>query len=557
VIVVLALSHGGYGPGAWGWGAVLGLWAAILVLSLRPRISLVPTQIVWFALASSLLAWTALSATWSLSVPRTMLEVERDLLYVAAIAALILIARQRDATSIATGVAWGIATVGVWSLVRYVIAPPPVDETQGYQLFQPIGYSNALGGLVAIGLPLILAVLATDGRRAVRSGSAAAAVVLIVALYLTQNRSGWLALSLALAVWLFATSDRSRAVAALAVAGIPATVAVTAVSRLDLLDRTASAGTRREPLLLGSVTVAALALGAAACARVERWERFDARAGLRAAQLSLLATAAGLAFAGSHLGLRSHYWNVAAKGAERYWPLGSGAGTFDEQWFRYRDVAVGVRDVHNLYLETLTELGVIGLLVVVGVLLIPLVVSRRVHEPMLAAALAGYCAFLLHAAFEWDWEMPVVTFAALVLAATLVLARPGERAMQFGRGVRLGATAVLGLLTVFAVVTLAGNEYVVAAERRAVAGDSAGAEKRARRADRLIPWASEPWLVIGDSRARAGNYVRARSALRKAISRDPSDWTLWYRLTAISAGDARNTALRQALTLNPLLLKRG
>jgi O-antigen ligase len=124
---------------------------------------------------------------------------------------------------------------------------------------------------------------------------------------------------------------------------------------------------------------------------------------------------------------RPKYWSVARREYEsRPW-LGSGAGTFDLYWDRYRKTSYGTRDAHNLYLETLAEMGPIGLLLLVATLVLPFVALRGGRrDPVLAAAGGAYLAFLLHAAVDWDWEMPVVTAAALYLACVVVAepARP-------------------------------------------------------------------------------------------------------------------------------------
>ena len=48
--------------------------------------------------------------------------------------------------------------------------------------------------------------------------------------------------------------------------------------------------------------------------------------------------------------------------------LGTGAGTYAQYWMAARSNAGKVLDVHNLYLETLAELGLVGLLVVAAML---------------------------------------------------------------------------------------------------------------------------------------------------------------------------------------------
>ena len=79
-------------------------------------------------------------------------------------------------------------------------------------------------------------------------------------------------------------------------------------------------------------------------------------------------------------------------------------------------------DAHNLYLETLAELGPIGLALLVVLLGLPLVTALRVRwHPLASAATGAYVAFLSHAALDWDWEMPVVTLAGLVCGAVLVV----------------------------------------------------------------------------------------------------------------------------------------
>ena len=99
-----------------------------------------------------------------------------------------------------------------------------------------------------------------------------------------------------------------------------------------------------------------------------------------------------------------------------------------------------------------------------------------------------------------------------------------------------------------------GNTDVVAAERLIARGDVQGAAAHADRARQLLPWASEPWLVLADTRARSLDEAGARASLRAAIARDGADWALWFRLAAASRGTERDIALRRAIALNPRLV---
>ena len=103
--------------------------------------------------------------------------------------------------------------------------------------------------------------------------------------------------------------------------------------------------------------------------------------------------------------------------------LGSGAGSYFLSWREHRTVDTTVRDAHSLYVETLSELGPVGLALVLVVVAAPLCAAiRRRGDPIVATAAAGFAVFALHAGLDWDWEMPVVTLVALGCAGTVLAA---------------------------------------------------------------------------------------------------------------------------------------
>ena len=122
------------------------------------------------------------------------------------------------------------------------------------------------------------------------------------------------------------------------------------------------------------------------------------------------------------LGDRPAYWDVALADASEHVVLGSGAGSFDDYWLEHRPIPAYVRDAHSLYLETVAELGIVGLALLLVALGAPLVAAARARENRLVAtAAAAYVAFLVHAGLDWDWEMPVTTIAGLACGATLLV----------------------------------------------------------------------------------------------------------------------------------------
>jgi O-antigen ligase len=110
---------------------------------------------------------------------------------------------------------------------------------------------------------------------------------------------------------------------------------------------------------------------------------------------------------------RPKYWRVSL-GAFKEHPLrGAGAGAFAKLWARKRPVAEDVTEGHSLYLETLAELGLVG-----GILLVVVLVSalapfllglRGGTRPLSAASFAAAVVWMLHSGLDWDWEMPVLS----------------------------------------------------------------------------------------------------------------------------------------------------
>jgi hypothetical protein len=118
----------------------------------------------------------------------------------------------------------------------------------------------------------------------------------------------------------------------------------------------------------------------------------------------------------------------------------------------------GALDAHSLYLETLAELGPIGLCLLAAFLLYPLrrTVAHR-SLPCVPAAAGATIAFLVHAGLDWDWEMPAVVVAGLACAAVVGFVEPergddessptlpvAPRAAALAAALLAGAAAIAG-----------------------------------------------------------------------------------------------------------------
>jgi O-antigen ligase len=376
-ISLLAADQGGFFPRTWPWaGLAFGAVAALTIV----LVSELRTRQSAFVLVGGLAlltAWTAWSALWSLEPQTSLREAVRAPIYVAAALAFTALASAGGSSAIVCGVATAaIGTAGYSLIERLVHGVHPSDQ-QASLLERPLGYANALGVLCAIGLVIVLvSALGARTRRGAVLG-VVAVVPLGIALALTGSRGGWVA------------------------------------------------------------AVAGLAIGVVFLARGRRWATAVALAvGLMLAILSVVP-----AFSiPARMQARGDYWHVAWHVAGDHPLVGTGAGTYDLAWAAFGDVGRwrGALDAHSLYVESLAELGVIGLLLV-AVLLAPVVSGLRAERPTttLAAGLGGAVTFLVHAGLDWDWEMPAVTVAGIAcLAAVLGSAEPR---LRVGRRVRAGA----------------------------------------------------------------------------------------------------------------------
>jgi O-antigen ligase len=249
---------------------------------------------------------------------------------------------------------------------------------------------------------------------------------------------------------------------------------------------------------------------------------------------------------------RPELWRVAWNVAREQPIVGAGAGTFEIAWLRDRPDVTQVRDAHNLYLETMAELGATGLLLLVVTLVVPLAAAwRRRDNPFVPAAGGAYAAYLAHAAADWDWELVGVSLVAFLCAASVLLAA-GSRSFTLGWRVRGAALALILGLAGFALVSLVGNRALAESRERFAEGAFRESLVNGRRAERLLPWSAEPLGVVGAAEFRSGARERGRRTLRRAVARDPSDWLAWYRLALASRGRERAAAFERARRLNPL-----
>ncbi|MGZ4355886.1 MAG: O-antigen ligase family protein [Gaiellaceae bacterium] len=594
-VVGLAGAQGGYFPSAWGWATFPLLWVAALALALRDHVRLSASERVFLGLLVALTLWILLSATWSVATAASILESQRSLLYVAGISAALLVSRSRDVRRLLGGLLAGICAIAAFGLATRLL-PDRVgvyDATSVYRLAQPIGYWNGLAIFTGMGALVALAFATRARSLPVRAACAGALVLLLPTLYFTFGRGAWIALAVGVLTAVAIDPRRLQLLAGLlALAPIPA-IAVLAASREPgltqagaVFGRAVHDGHRLALVLL--LLAAANAAVAIAFAFVESRLEPPASARRAFALAMVLVAVAGLAgifvryggpatlaqkgyrafkappphvqgnlnkrllsFSGNG---RAALWGLAWDDARAHAVTGAGAGTYERYFLAHPSSELGrVRDAHGLYIETLAELGPLGLALLLAALVVPLTVlgTARRH-PLVPGAVGAYAAYLVHTGVDWDWELPAVTLTGLLCgAAILIAARPSFRSPRLSGPVRWTGVVLIVVAAGFAAVGLVGNTALSRSDAARQNQEWARAAGDARRAKMWMPWSPRPWEALGRAELGAGSLRAASASFRKAISMDSGDWELWYRLASATSGVERSRALHQAARLFP------
>jgi hypothetical protein len=456
LVPALGLTQAGFLPDEWVWAGALAAWGTALAMVLDDDAGALRRAWPWLGCAGALLAWTLASAIWSAHPAQSVLDARRTLLYVAALLALVALTRRGGDRALVLATHVAITFLVVYALARYLLGARKLAEFEGYTLFEPLGYANAVGILAALGLLLGLGIASRADSAFGRAFAAATVPPLAVALELTQSNASWLALAVGLGIALLLDEAPARVARAVGVVAVPS-------AALVLLERRGGFATLATPRIDGWVLLLAAAAATFVCgALAYRFAPAVSTPKRPSVRLLAAATIAGgtlaLAFVvvyGSTTEPRASYYRVAWHEYTAHPLLGSGAGTFALYWARSGHVASlgGALDAHSLYLETLAELGPLGLGLLAAFLLYPFraVVANR-RAPYVPVAASAYVAFLVHAGLDWDWELPVVVVAALSCATALVSSTvssttrlaPWARAAVLATALVLGAFAIAG-----------------------------------------------------------------------------------------------------------------
>ncbi len=635
----------------------IGIAAAIL---LAP-----PGRRVYGAWSVSLLlalaALSALSVIWSVQPDASWQDAGRLFAYSAVFALAVLLARAAPAQwpAVLGGVLLAAVIVCGYALLSKIFPNAiGVAQNNGHvyaRLQAPYGYWNAIGLAAAIGAIGCMWLGARRTGHALLSALAYPAMgLMLVTLLLAYSRGALAALVLGLALWLCLVPLRLRGAAVLCSGALGALVVVAwdfsqhALTTDDIpLAERVTAGHQLGVLLaavLVALTLVGLAIGFLFGRRALS-PRTRRRAGTVLLALPVIAV---LALAGlltvSHRGLfgsishtvstltnpnappptngpgrltaigsvRARYWNEALEIFSDHPLLGVGAEGYETARLRYRTAILNVGQAHGFIVQTLADLGLVGLLVVLALLGAWMCAAGRAthpfnrrwrhwrwlaltgHERSYSAERVGLltlvcvvATFGIHSFVDWTWYVPGVACAALLcagwvggrgpLGGVLVSAgapagldpnavsnsvshSPRWRSLTLRnvgplRGGIAAAVVVCALLAAWAQWQPQRSVDASNVALALVARDPTAALAAAHTAVSRDPLSAEALLTLAAVQEGAGQSAAAAATYEHAVHLQPSNFHTWQALgeydLRVGQPQAALQALRATVYLNP------
>jgi hypothetical protein len=548
------------------------LLAAAALLGALPAPQLDAPAALFCSSLFGLALWCGVTTVWSTSPDRTWSYTNRTVVYAAFALVGLLVGTRLPRSRLAGGAALLLALLVGYALLAKCVPALYSDYGRVARLRSPLGYWNELALLCDAGVPLALWVATRSRQPRARAAGVVLLFGLVLTLLLTYSRFGVALACVVAAAWVFLDSKRVESLAALAVGGGAGVAAFGIALALPGITNDGEPRSVRahDGWIFALVIVAGAALVAIAARALakrevapERRALIERVAGVAALVLAVAGLGVSIAFGGSvwsdftnpgsqlsnnvsHLGSaksnRWVWWQEAWHAFTRHPGGGTGAGTFELTNQMLRPAPVVVDEPHSTPLQFLSETGIVGFLLYLGVAGGALWGAWRIRRDPAGLALGlAVAAFFVHTIFDKDWNY-VATCGPLLFLAGALLAHPRTAP---ARQPLLAACAVaFSLAAVYSVVSpwLAQRELakgtpasfasahsydplsVDALQGSAAYDDLAG---RYRQADRLYrdavalePENAETWYALGVFYFEHGAWRRAYAALNNAYTYD-------------------------------------
>jgi O-antigen ligase len=448
---VLAFFTGGYFEGPRAWAGLLAWLLVVIAVVLGTRgIPRYRGAVLSLAGLTGLALLSLLSMLWAPVASDAYQASQIVVLYLGTLLASALLFDQASASLIEPVLAAGTTIVIGYGLAGRLL--PGLlhyarSASANGRLEQPLTYWNAMGELAALGLVLCARIAGDRSRPAwLRVVAAGALAPLGMGLYVSFSRGALFAGAAGLLTLLVLAPRRQQAAAVGLAVGAAVLGAAVAAPFGGVTGLTGSLSSREQDgaIALGLLVVLTLLSAGAAWYLMRRIGPGDFRLPPRAPAIATAVVCVGLAAAillgskesstGSQqlsggssrlVTLQSNrydYWRVALRAFGTEPIRGVGAGNWSVYWLRWRTIVEGAQDTHSLPLQTMAELGLLGLAVLVAFFAgVALAAQRALRAGSLAVGpVAGFVVYAAHAPLDWDWQMPAVTLIAIVLAGALL-----------------------------------------------------------------------------------------------------------------------------------------
>jgi tetratricopeptide (TPR) repeat protein len=575
--------------------------------------------------------FTVASVAWAVQPSDAWVEANRTLTYAAVFAATIATVRALPDRwgAVLGGVALAGLVVSGYALATKVF-PGALDPDAIYaRLRPPFGYWNSVGLTAALATPAFLWLGARrHGHPLVNVAAYPALGVLFVVVMLSYSRGALLALLLGVAFWFAVVPLRLRGAAVFGVAAAGAALVVLWAFSQDALtldrlplDVRVDAGHQLGLLVLGmmlGLTAAGLLISFGAATRpLGPSGRRNAGIAVLCA-LALVPVGAAIGLAQTERGLfgsidhgvselvdpkasspsndpsrltsagsvRARYWKEALQAFGDHPWVGVGAHGYATVRPLYREDQLDVLHAHGYVVQTLADLGLIGMALSLLALLAWAVAAARATglrradraEPFtperigLLTMVAVVVIFGVHSFVDWTWFVPGNALVAVVCAGWVVgrgplsaqgaaaaprLAAPRAWLADRGRVLAAGAAVVTALLVAWAAWQPlrsldASNDGLAALER----GDLKTARAHAESARDRNPLALDPLTVLAIVETRERDKQAALRALQEEVRLQPANHEVWLRLADFQLNQLKRPkdalrSLAAALYLDP------
>jgi hypothetical protein len=583
-------------------------------------------------------ALTALSVVWSVQPDESWQDAGRLFAYCGLFAAAVTLARlaPHHWSAVIGGVTLAAVIVCGYALLTKIFPGDLVPASPYARLDEPYGYWNAIGLSAAIGAICCLWLGARRTGHALLNALAYPAMgLLLLTLLLAYSRGALAALAIGAALWFCLVPLRLRGASVL----ILGALAAGAVAAWDFsthalsaegvaLGARATAGDRLGALVV--VMIVLLALAGLAIGFLTGRSAPSLRTRRRAGTLLLALLVLGvLGFAGalvhSHRGftgsishavdsltnpnakppsntadrltavasVRARYWKEAIQIFEAHPALGAGALGYHTARLRYRTVTIDVHHAHGFIVQTLADLGLVGLITALALLACWMAAAGRATHPLnrewtgwrelrarrmarwrvvslpytaervaLLTMLCVVVAFGAHSFVDWTWYVPGNACVALLFAGWLAGRGPLSRVIA-GRGASaghredggssraawasarrlpslagLGRTRVAVAAAVIAAVLLAAwsqwqpqrSEDARQQALALLASSRPAALAAAQSAVASDPLSVQALFALSAVQQTAGEPALARATLQRAVRLQPSNPEPWLHL---------------------------